>query len=905
MFKKLVANLPFNPSLISQVTFYTERLQRERAIRSVGFMFIIMTMFVQMFAVVSPPAKSLESSSNHIINGVQTRDDILRAWDDPSTDVAKIYGLFGATRNDIQSLPVSPNTTLFSGDGNNYWTIGRNSLFAYENVEQQYKDSQITIQYEGDNTDTKSDDSYIYNRDLRAWDIINKSGNRYEAFQGKLASTGGTFWILVDCGNFTQIDPYVPPTPEPDPGLVIRKKIVGTPETLAPGDTYTYEIEYRNNKRDSTAQDVVIEDKLDLANFEVIKPTDLNINNNGLLRYRVGDLPFSDQFKSLKITVKLKNNIQSDRSVCNEASIRGSNADPGQSKKVCVDVVVPVPGLVIRKNIIDRPEKLAPGDEYTYAIEYRNNKKDSVAKDVVIEDQLDLANFVVTKPTDLNINNNGLLRHKVGNLPYSAEFSTLKITVKLKNTISSDTNVCNEASIRGSNADPGQSKKVCVDVVVPLKPAVKIIKTIVDRPTFVKPGDTFSYLIQYRNTVNASLAKDVVITDELDITKYEVIKIRPSTATVTNGFMEYKVGNLGFSNDYKSIRITVKVKDQIATDEQICNASRIDASNADYMDSQRVCIKVLNPCPYDSEVPTDNNPNCVPKVICDVVTSAINHTTRKVTLKTTASPSAPAMIKINAYRYDFGDGSPVLTQRSGAFTNEAEHTYAPGKFTAKVTVLFEAKGVSGERTSSECERPITLEEDKALALEKSVKNITKDKTGDAAVTTTLSANDVLEYTLTTTNPQTYPRVGVEVSDYIGDILDYAVLDEAFLKEKGGTYDPTTKKITWRDVGISASGEVLHAFRVKVKDPIPSTNQPSNMTTNFDCKISNEYGNTITINVDCPLVKGIETLPNTGPGSSLLMTVGITTIIGYFFARSRLFAREMALVKNDYVATGGM
>lgn len=650
MFKKLVANLPFNPSLITQVGFYTERLKQERSIRRLSFLFIIVAMFIQMFAVIVPPEKSLAASANHIINGLKTRSDILSAWD--GGDVSAIYGAFGVTRADIEALPSNPNTTLFSGDGNDYWTIGRSSLTGYSDVAQKYKNSQVTIQYKGKDTATKTDDRYVYHRQLRAWDIVNKSGNSYKAFKGTLKSTGETFWILVDCGNFTKIGKYVPPTP--------------------------------------------------------------------------------------------------------------------------------------------------------------------------------------------------------------------------------------------------------------VKPALKIVKTIIDKPASLKPGDSYTYLIQYRNTVNASVAENVVITDQLDTKSFDVVKVTPSDAKVTNGFLKYEIGNLQFSNDYKDIRITVKLKDQISSGTSVCNASSMTASNAPNASSEKICIGVINPCPYDNTVPDANNPNCVePKLICSVVDTAVNRTTRKATFKTTVTSTNPANTAISKYAYDFGDNTKE-SFNSTALTHEASHTYAPGKFNMSVVVSYKTTGQSGTTEKTvECSSAIDFEEDGTVGQAKSVKNITQDKTGDAAIATKLQPNDVLEYTLTTTNSQNFERVDIEVTDYVGDILDYATLDTTYLESQGGKYDDSTKKIIWTDVKIPANGEVLHKFQVKIKSPIPSTNSPSTVGTAFDCKISNEYGNEITINMNCPLVKGIETLPNTGPGSSLVIMTLVTTVVGYFFSRSRLLAREMDLIRSDYTATGGM
>ena len=48
-----------------------------------------------------------------------------------------------------------------------------------------------------------------------------------------------------------------------------------------------------------------------------------------------------------------------------------------------------------------------------------------------------------------------------------------------------------------------------------------------------------------------------------------------------------------------------------------------------------------------------------------------------------------------------------------------------------------------------------------------------------------------------------------------------------------------------------------------------------------------------------------TLPNTGPGSSLAISFVFMTVIGYFFARSKLLSRELQLVRNEQTAGGGM
>jgi hypothetical protein len=260
MFKKLVTNLPFNSSLIDQVGFYADRLRQEKSIRRLSFVFMALALSVQSLAILAPPERSLAYSTNHIINGVRTKDDVLRAFDNNTNGVREIYERFYISRADLTSLSTNPNDTIRTNDGNNYRTIGRTSLWNYSKVANEDKKTERRFYYQ--NLEDTPVGNSIYIRDLKAWDIQNPY-NTYSAFKGTSSLTGGTFWILVDCGNITWIPPYdqppvpetpptpetptipetppppPPPTPEPkNPELDIKKTIVEDTSKLKPGDTY-------------------------------------------------------------------------------------------------------------------------------------------------------------------------------------------------------------------------------------------------------------------------------------------------------------------------------------------------------------------------------------------------------------------------------------------------------------------------------------------------------------------------------------------------------------------------------------------------------------------------------------------------------------------------------------------
>ncbi len=116
-------------------------------------------------------------------------------------------------------------------------------------------------------------------------------------------------------------------------------------------------------------------------------------------------------------------------------------------------------------------------------------------------------------------------------------------------------------------------------------------------------------------------------------------------------------------------------------------------------------------------------------------------------------------------------------------------------------------------------------------------------------------------------------------------------------------------MSWPAVDIKAGVTITHVITVKIKDPIPDTPISSADPTHFDHTMVNGYGDVVVIKLPGTIVSLTETvngkLVNTGPGTSLLAVFGLTMVVGYFFARSRLLSEEVAIVRNDYAATGGL
>mgnify|MGYP000563134304 CR=1 FL=1 len=439
-------------------------------------------------------------------------------------------------------------------------------------------------------------------------------------------------------------------------------------------------------------------------------------------------------------------------------------------------------------------------------------------------------------------------------------------------------------------------------------PSLEIRKSISSSTTgsTAQPGDTLTYRIEYRNTVNESVAQNTYIEDQLDTKSFDFVSPDSLKGSISaSGFIRHSIDSLQYSTNYNTLEFQVRLKNPLSSPTKVCNDARIVASNASPANSNEVCINVLTPCPFDPTVADSSNPNCAaPVTVCELLNTAINNAERKATFKASVISSNPAVVTIQGYDYSFGDGTTASFD-SNLFMHETMHVYEPGDYSASVTIRYTSPNASGIQEASQtesCVTEISFDEYKPLGQSKTVENITQDLLGEDAINSKVQPGDILEYQLSTLNSQDYERTDILVSDYIGDILEYAEIDTTFLEENGGRFDEETNTVIFENMTIPGNSALESAFRVQLLNPIPATNAVQATGTN-DCTIDNTYGNDISLSVQCPLVKSIESLPNTGPGTSLIAGMGITVIVGYFFARARLMTRELDYIRTDYVTTG--
>ncbi|MDQ3123730.1 MAG: PKD domain-containing protein, partial [bacterium] len=443
-------------------------------------------------------------------------------------------------------------------------------------------------------------------------------------------------------------------------------------------------------------------------------------------------------------------------------------------------------------------------------------------------------------------------------------------------------------------------------------PVLNFRKSIDGGPRSLKPGETFNFRFEYRNQVADSLpAENVTLHDKLDLDKFEVVS--PARLPLNGSKLTYPLGTVPYSESYKTaLVLTVRLKSEIANGTKACNAATMKASNAPEVSSggPYLCITVINPCPFDSALSKTDERCTKPVLGCLVTNTDVNRTTKSFTLTTSVNSSNPALTGIRSYVYDFGDGTSVKTKSSTSYKDRVSHTYPNGSYTATVVVNYTIGSGSAQTDQSvACSGKIESEPDQPLSHSKTARNLTQNLDDEATPGTKAKAGDTIEYQLSTYNSYGYPRQNVNTSDYIGDILEYSALDEAFLKQQGGIYNVQTKTLGWKNQTVGANKKLTNSFRVKLKNPLPVTNQPGAMTTSYDCQLSNKFGNQLDIAVDCPLPKSAEyvtkRLPNTGPGTSLMIGFTSSAVIAYFFARSRLLRQELELIRTDFAQTGGV
>ena len=447
-------------------------------------------------------------------------------------------------------------------------------------------------------------------------------------------------------------------------------------------------------------------------------------------------------------------------------------------------------------------------------------------------------------------------------------------------------------------------------------------------PAIVKPGDLVKFRLTYRNIVSESVAIDFRLRDLLDNTNLDYVSMSGGTVTFISSDPKIELKGLGFSPTLRESIVTAKVKTTAINGTKICNIANASADVVGIKPSNQVCFTVSVPpppvvvppvttqkCQFDASL-NANDPKCPrctlpglgsistqdPKCVlpaagnCIVSTSLKEGSNKDIVISTEASVEGNT--KIESYSYDLDVDGKIDSTTKTTLLKDTKDFKNLSKGTHKIQVMVNF--INGtQKISKTCVAEIDVAEDAKLVQSKEV---TDDK-GNNLDGKKISSGDIVKFKLTTKNVTATDSPSYSGEDFIGDVMEYADLVDSQELSKQGITLGNDKILRWTTSTIKGKSEEVKTVTFKVKPVIASTNKPVSTGTNQDCIISNKFGNQVSVNINCPLIKQLETattqLPNTGPGTTIGLAFLVTVIAGYFFSRSRLMNKEAGIVRNMY------
>lgn len=194
---------------------------------------------------------------------------------------------------------------------------------------------------------------------------------------------------------------------------------------------------------------------------------------------------------------------------------------------------------------------------------------------------------------------------------------------------------------------------------------------------------------------------------------------------------------------------------------------------------------------------------------------------------------------------------------------------------------------------------IWIKDEKCVAEVISTKSGINMTQGNVAASSVIAkASDKLSYTLMVENKGVAPQP-VTMTENLADVLEYSSL----VDQGGGEFNAEAKTLTWPTVTLAPGQKQSRTIAVQMLNQIPSTNAGTSDGTSYDCKMINTFGNSISVNVECPTEKVaveqvVNELPHTGPRENMMFAAVLLSVVIYFYARSRQLGKEVRLIRRN-------
>ena len=336
MFNRLLRNLPFNPSLIDQVSFYGKRLRKENSLRRIGFGFVALAMVVQIFGFVTPSEASNQCSSNDVIRcGFKTKDEAVQKCNANTYGFGSILTYYGIS---CATLGSAATKTIGATDqGDQLYSMGRNAY-------QKRGEYPVAIPNAGT----------FYLRHLSSWGNISPKVLVMQTPDNK------PFMVMYDCGNIVILGGYTPPAVKEPSAALKLVKVAQPAGVVKPGDTIKYTLAFTNTGGTAAFFSVndVLPDTMEYVGSEygnwVFERNGqaLKWYNNTPPYYTFGNTVAFGTPGFITVSAKVKSNVPSGTTICNRGWLGDIDTATKQVRgwgdvTACNTVVVDCPGGTI------------------------------------------------------------------------------------------------------------------------------------------------------------------------------------------------------------------------------------------------------------------------------------------------------------------------------------------------------------------------------------------------------------------------------------------------------------------------------------------------------------------------------------------------------------------------------
>ncbi len=554
MFRKLVSNLPFNPSLIGQLSFYAKRMHQETYVRRLGILMVSLALFVQMFAVISPPEPTLARAGNDVIPGgaVGNTDQakqgsLVNHCNANRYEFATILTHFQISCQDLSSGQVK---SIRSTDyGNQLYSMGR---VPYGRA------GETSVVIPGAGT--------YYMRPLSSWDSGGYS--TYKAIVGHSGATQQPFMILFNCGNLVIVGP--PPAAKPPKQVTCSAIVSSVPSgsRVEIGTAVTV-------KGKSAAQYINPTDKADYGYQLINAQSGAEIDVQRSFGVPFGAYGLGEDPSPKTFTLTQSGHYQFRLFIAFEGKLASGSANGSCLSDIYVNTPPPPPEKnVVCTNLISsfgRGQKITIGEEVTVRGQATGQ---NVTNDDSVEmyyDYTDTTGKVVETEKSKSIKFKDTLAEDQVSKSFKMDKAgtyTFRLSVKFNDTIvtGSKTADCAKEIIvqepcKEEDNDDGNKDTECLILSKTARNDTKDIDNA--DGTVASAGDRIVYTLSTKNTSKGTTINDYVVEENLiDILQYADIENLSDGKLDEFGIVRWPKVNIN-PGQTLSKQIIVKVKNPI------------------------------------------------------------------------------------------------------------------------------------------------------------------------------------------------------------------------------------------------------------------------------------------------------------------------------------------------------